>query len=85
MGCINIILGLVILYYGVPFFFKALINSDAFPFFDRSGRMATLTALINQVEDKSLRKRLLQEAGCLSKQKKFDLVFEEHIPKCTPQ
>ena len=46
--------------------------------------MAALTDLINQVEDKTLRERLLQEATRLSKQKKFGLVFEEHIPECTP-
>lgn len=46
--------------------------------------MAALTDLINQVEDKALRERLLQEAERLSKQKKFGLVFEEHIPECTP-
>jgi len=46
--------------------------------------MAALTDLINQVEDKTLRERLLQEASRLSKQKKFGLVFEEHIPECTP-
>lgn len=46
--------------------------------------MAALTDLINQVEDKTLRTRLLQEAALLNKQKKFGLVFEEHIPECTP-
>lgn len=45
--------------------------------------MAALTDLINQVEDKTLRERLLQEAARLSKQKKFGLVFEEHIPERT--
>ncbi|MGI6316204.1 MAG: site-specific DNA-methyltransferase [Christensenellales bacterium] len=46
--------------------------------------MAALTDLINQVEDKTLRERLLREADRLTKQKKFGLVFEEHIPECTP-
>lgn len=46
--------------------------------------MAALTDLINQVEDKALRERLMQEAARLTKQKKFGLVFEEHIPECTP-
>lgn len=46
--------------------------------------MAALTDLINQVEERTLRERLLQEAARLSKQKKFGLVFEEHIPECTP-
>ena len=46
--------------------------------------MAALTDLINQVEDKTLRERLMREADRLTKQKKFGLVFEEHIPECTP-
>lgn len=46
--------------------------------------MAALNDLINQVEDKTLRERLMQEATRLTKQKKFGLVFEEHIPECTP-
>ena len=46
--------------------------------------MAALNDLINQVEDKTLRERLMQEAARLTKQKKFGLVFEEHIPECTP-
>ncbi len=41
----------------------------------RVKNMAALTDLINQVEDKALRERLLQEAERLSKQKKFGLVF----------
>ena len=45
--------------------------------------MAALTDLINQVEDETLRERLLQEAERLTKQKKLDL-FLEHIPECTP-
>lgn len=46
--------------------------------------MAALIELINQVQDKALRERLLEEAARLTKQKKFGLVFEEHIPECTP-
>ena len=46
--------------------------------------MAAITDLINQVEDKTLRERLLAEAARLTKQKKFGLVFEDHIPECTP-
>lgn len=46
--------------------------------------MAALNDLINQVEDKALRERLMQEAARLTKQKKFGLVYEEHIPECTP-
>lgn len=46
--------------------------------------MAALNDLINQVEDKTLRERLMHEAARLTKQKKFGLVYEEHIPECTP-
>jgi adenine-specific DNA-methyltransferase len=46
--------------------------------------MAALIELINQVQDKALRERLMEEAARLTKQKKFGLVFEEHIPECTP-
>lgn len=46
--------------------------------------MAAITDLINQVEDKTLRERLLAEAARLTKQKKFGLVFEDHLPECTP-
>lgn len=45
--------------------------------------MAALNDLINQVQDKALRERLMEEAARLTKQKKFGLVFEEHIPECT--
>ena len=46
--------------------------------------MAAIDDLINQIEDKTLRERLQQEVKRLGKQKKFGLVFEEHIPECTP-
>ena len=46
--------------------------------------MAAINDLISQVEDKTLRERLQQEVDRLTKQKKFGLVFEEHIPECTP-
>ena len=46
--------------------------------------MAAINDLIQQIEDKNLRERLQQEVARLSKQKKFGLVFEEHIPECTP-
>ena len=46
--------------------------------------MAAINDLIRQIEDKILRERLQQEAVRLSKQKKFGLVFEDHIPECTP-
>lgn len=46
--------------------------------------MAILQDLIGQIEDKALRDRILQETNKLFKQKKFGLVFEEHLPECTP-
>ncbi len=46
--------------------------------------MAILQDLISQIEDKALRDRILQETNKLFKQKKFGLVFEEHLPECTP-
>lgn len=46
--------------------------------------MSALTDLIEQVKDQGLRERLLEEASRLGKQKKFGLVFEEHLPECTP-
>ena len=46
--------------------------------------MSALTDLIEQVNDQGLRERLLEEASRLGKQKKFGLVFEEHLPECTP-
>lgn len=45
--------------------------------------MAVITDLIKQVEDKTLRDRLLAEVDRMAKQKKFGLVFEEHLPECT--
>ncbi len=46
--------------------------------------MAAINDLIRQIEDKNLRDCLQQEVARLSKQKKFGLVFEDHIPECTP-
>ena len=46
--------------------------------------MAVMNELIEQIADKSLRDRIRIEFGKLSKQKKFGLVFEEHLPECTP-
>lgn len=46
--------------------------------------MALLQDLINQIDDETLRQRIMAEVGKLSKQKKFGLVFEEHLPECTP-
>ena len=46
--------------------------------------MAALNDLIQQISDPELRARIQKEADRLLKQKKFGLVFEEHIPECTP-
>lgn len=46
--------------------------------------MAAINDFIRQVEDKNLRERLQQEVARLSKQRKFGLVFEDHIPERTP-
>ena len=46
--------------------------------------MSMLNDLINQIEDKTLRDRIAAEVDRLAKQKKFGLVFEEHLPECTP-
>ena len=46
--------------------------------------MALLQDLIQQIDDPTLRDRILQETDKLIKQKKFGLVFEEHLPECTP-
>lgn len=46
--------------------------------------MAAIHDLLAQVQDEALRKRLEQEVNKLAKTKKFGLVFEEHLPECTP-
>lgn len=46
--------------------------------------MALLQDLIQQIDDPALRERILQETNKLVKRKKFGLVFEEHLPECTP-
>ena len=46
--------------------------------------MALLQDLIQQIDDPALRERILQETNKLLKKKKFGLVFEEHLPECTP-
>jgi adenine-specific DNA-methyltransferase len=46
--------------------------------------MAAINDLIKQIEDPGLQKRIQKEVDKLSKQKKFGLVFEEHLPECTP-
>ncbi len=46
--------------------------------------MAAIDDLIRQIGDPALRARIAEEVGRLSKQKKFGLVFEEHLPEVTP-
>lgn len=46
--------------------------------------MALLQDLIKQIDDPTLRQRIMAEVNKLAKQKKFGLVFEEHLPECTP-
>ena len=46
--------------------------------------MAAINDLISQISDKELRERLQQEVDRMNKQKRFGLVFEEHLPECTP-
>lgn len=46
--------------------------------------MALLQDLIKQIDDETLRQRIMMEVGKLTKQKKFGLLFEEHLPECTP-
>lgn len=46
--------------------------------------MAAIKELLRQITDASLRERLLDEFDRMEKNKKFGLVFEEHIPECTP-
>ena len=46
--------------------------------------MAVLNDLIAQIENEELRRRIEAEVERLNKQKKFGLVFEDHLPECTP-
>lgn len=46
--------------------------------------MSAINDLINQIQDPALRERIQKEVDKLAKQKKFGLVFEEHMPECTP-
>ena len=46
--------------------------------------MAVLNELVTQIENPDLRARIAAEVENLAKQKKFGLVFEEHLPECTP-
>lgn len=46
--------------------------------------MAAIDDLIAQIEDKALRERLRSETDRITKEKKFGLVFEDHLPELTP-
>ena len=46
--------------------------------------MAVLDELVSQIENPELRARIAAEVEKMAKQKKFGLVFEEHLPECTP-
>lgn len=46
--------------------------------------MSAINDLLRQITDPTLRERLTTEVARLSENKKFGLVFEEHIPECTP-
>ena len=46
--------------------------------------MAAINDLIAQIENPELRVRIQAEVDRMNKQKKFGLVFEEHLPECTP-
>lgn len=46
--------------------------------------MSAIDDLIAQIDDKALKERLKLEFNKLTKNKKFGLVFEEHLPELTP-
>lgn len=46
--------------------------------------MSVISDLIDKVNDPDLRARLNEEVARMQKQKKFGLVFEEHLPEATP-
>ncbi|MBR2823117.1 MAG: site-specific DNA-methyltransferase [Clostridia bacterium] len=46
--------------------------------------MAAINDLISRIQDPELRAQIQAEVNKLSRQKKFGLVFENHIPECTP-
>ena len=46
--------------------------------------MAAINELISQIQDETLRNRIQEEVSKMAKQKKFGLVFEEHMPESTP-
>lgn len=46
--------------------------------------MSALNDLIEQIPSPELRFKIRQEVDRMTKQKKFGLVFEDHLPECTP-
>lgn len=46
--------------------------------------MAAINDLISQIQDETLRNRIQEEVSKMAKQKKFGLVFEEHMLESTP-
>ena len=46
--------------------------------------MAAINDLISQIQDETLRNRIQEKVSKMAKQKKFGLVFEEHMPESTP-
>ena len=46
--------------------------------------MAAINDLIDQIENPTLRLRIQQEVAKMSKQRKFGLVFEDHVPENIP-
>ena len=46
--------------------------------------MAAINDLIAQIENPELRVRIQVEVDRMNKQRKFGLVFEEHLPECVP-
>jgi adenine-specific DNA-methyltransferase len=46
--------------------------------------MSAIDDLIAQIEDRALRERLKIETARIAKERKFGLVFEEHLPELTP-
>ena len=46
--------------------------------------MSAINDLIEQIPNPELRFKIRQEVDRMTKQKKFGLVFEDHLPECTP-
>lgn len=46
--------------------------------------MSVIDDLVQRIEDVELKKRIQIEIQKIAKQKKFGLVFENHLPECTP-